>query len=807
MECLALWKEASENYLYVRLLDVDDDETYRCLKYQHHGNDVTLSMSVDATCRGLKSAVDGPFLMKFVKADLSLNKSNRCHFPNWIKNTTWRDMAGRFKILANESENSLVERHRRPSQPKDDVHAVHKCRSILSNFTNEANERILIYHVLTIHNCVSRSTCLQIRTTSYNIMTVSQGYIYGGNDEEDDEDDNDQVNVNEVNRKSTTSGKVSCPLPGNHHTAPVGTCMYRLNVGCNQESTILIEPSCSTDRRDDNLECLATWSNKLTVSHYVMVRHNRTGVISCYSFRRENNIEMFGYDPNCIYNKINNNNNRDGSINNNAHHNTIYQINKQTTNNNNKLSVHRPHQQSNNHSRRKFPTNNSQLNQQQNLISTRRFDTVVTTTTTSHKHLLDVSSSFEDTNIKKNFVIPGGNDDDDYDDDDEYNDKDDEYDDDDDNDDEDSGMTPGGKKRGTDHSNNKPNRNKHLNTNSNNNKHSTKYTNNHRFDTHQEDPLNPDLWQNPKKGVLRSYNPTVTTTPTTTTTQLHLWRRVTNMHQQPHHQKPTSIYKHFNKVAQQTNKHGRVAIIDGNTLKHSSALSSSSSSSSMSLSWWLHFIVVHLAISLTSPSYLFDIIISNITKFSTFMSTEEQKKRFKYHISKKVLLKILCKIWKPLFIERLHARQQYDNSLLADTKVSSRNHKFNQFGSFNGSNRNTTHATTDNRRDNNNIDLQYCHKYESNINAIVNESVNRIDIVNVKNENNSLNSRKITADIDNSETTHTHISNQQLLPTYHLYCQLNPTVKNPSDTSHTAHVQLSKHLLSDELSPLGLNVS
>ena len=36
-------------------------------KYQHYGNEVSLAMSADATCRGLRSATDGPFLLEFTK--------------------------------------------------------------------------------------------------------------------------------------------------------------------------------------------------------------------------------------------------------------------------------------------------------------------------------------------------------------------------------------------------------------------------------------------------------------------------------------------------------------------------------------------------------------------------------------------------------------------------------------------------------------------------------------------------------------------------------------------------------------------
>jgi len=36
-------------------------------KYHRYGNEVSLAMSADATCRGLRSATDGPFLMQLTR--------------------------------------------------------------------------------------------------------------------------------------------------------------------------------------------------------------------------------------------------------------------------------------------------------------------------------------------------------------------------------------------------------------------------------------------------------------------------------------------------------------------------------------------------------------------------------------------------------------------------------------------------------------------------------------------------------------------------------------------------------------------
>lgn len=36
-------------------------------KYQMYGSDVAMSMTADATCRGLRSSVDGPLIMELYK--------------------------------------------------------------------------------------------------------------------------------------------------------------------------------------------------------------------------------------------------------------------------------------------------------------------------------------------------------------------------------------------------------------------------------------------------------------------------------------------------------------------------------------------------------------------------------------------------------------------------------------------------------------------------------------------------------------------------------------------------------------------
>jgi len=68
--------------------------------YQVVDNVVFLSMSADASCRGLLTAVDGPLVMELTGSYSTA--ATGCQFPAWFRHSTWQDMTGRHQYYVHD---------------------------------------------------------------------------------------------------------------------------------------------------------------------------------------------------------------------------------------------------------------------------------------------------------------------------------------------------------------------------------------------------------------------------------------------------------------------------------------------------------------------------------------------------------------------------------------------------------------------------------------------------------------------------------------------------------------------------------
>lgn len=298
-ECVATWKDGSDMYMYGKFAGVSidsKDESYKCFKYESYGSELYMSMSADATCRGLRSSRDGPLIMEFTKDQRGWPQPT-CQFPEWFSEVEWRDMSGKHLIQANQRMRGAIEiNFRRRPDSRETTKSELRCVDVLQHNETSGNFMAVSYSSV---GCNTKYQCVVLRQKAHDLVELSLGKLV--------EYDEAKMCVTKgefpedylLIRNPTTP--MACPFPGRYHVmSGTANCHEDILSGCHNTSRF--DVTCEEDAGGlIQTECLSTWKEDNT--SLILVRklndeskHDR---ISCISLTERKNSIEFSTDARC----------------------------------------------------------------------------------------------------------------------------------------------------------------------------------------------------------------------------------------------------------------------------------------------------------------------------------------------------------------------------------------------------------------------------------------------------------------------------------------------------------------------------
>lgn len=298
--CLATWKANSETFVYGSFTGsgiVKRDDMYRCLKYELLGNEVHVSMSADASCRGLVSARDGPVVLEFSR-DMAMWPESKCSLPPWLNKGTWRDLSGHHTYdLSRDSRGLRVSYTPVVSDTPATVASL-RCVDV-----SKENKHSVIVTAHAVHECNSFYQCVRIRALSSDVLEITQGNSKSiqRTNVECDASDFENRTRRIIFPESLTPQ--ACPIVEGIFTSQSAlgrTKCTRTVTGCNVTSLLRFDSNCLDDD-GVTLTCLSHWStsNKLNVIAQIHDVHESRTHANCFMF--ENGPEGFRFqvDASC----------------------------------------------------------------------------------------------------------------------------------------------------------------------------------------------------------------------------------------------------------------------------------------------------------------------------------------------------------------------------------------------------------------------------------------------------------------------------------------------------------------------------
>lgn len=261
-QCLATWENGMDQLLYGRFTGhghPDQTRMYRCFLYSKNGMRVVMTMSADATCLGLSSPELGmnSFSMQFRKDEWP---EPDCEFPSWLaRNSTWREVAGAWRLgVAGDGQELVLHDLLDPDFLTPGEMAVLRLRCLHLKDHNPHNEEHLLTFAIN-DSCVSTYRCVRIKQRAEQVFELKIGEAT---------DDTYLGCEDSFFSGSTTHvffpyehGVVRCPRGGSYtYRETSGNCGGTVDIGCQDESQILVHAKCAQEQTAEILQCYQTWN-------------------------------------------------------------------------------------------------------------------------------------------------------------------------------------------------------------------------------------------------------------------------------------------------------------------------------------------------------------------------------------------------------------------------------------------------------------------------------------------------------------------------------------------------------------------
>ncbi|ESO01932.1 hypothetical protein HELRODRAFT_161135 [Helobdella robusta] len=244
--------------------------------YRQVGTLIQMSMSADASCRGLRSHIDGPTVLMLSLDDKQM-LDTPCTFPTWLTNEQWKDFSNKLKVTSSREGQQIN------VQSANDTMSYRCQRLVHSNSTH------FIALSLVHNNCKQREQCMMIMRRGSDVLQMFLGHGGSGGGGGGTLDCSRDMYEKEVLliRKESASGRQTCLEEGKYfiYTGVVG-CHGYLRVGCLHDDVIDIVSTCSS-KPGLQFRCLATWD--VGSRQYMAVE----------VFSRKNDVNMFSSDGQC----------------------------------------------------------------------------------------------------------------------------------------------------------------------------------------------------------------------------------------------------------------------------------------------------------------------------------------------------------------------------------------------------------------------------------------------------------------------------------------------------------------------------
>ncbi|PVD23393.1 hypothetical protein C0Q70_16662 [Pomacea canaliculata] len=269
-QCMATWYDGGR-ILYGKFTGLgrpDKDRMYRCFKYSFYGTRGDMSMSQDATCRGLSTPQVGmnTFSLEHRKEEWPRPS---CTFPDWLKLAGgWRDVAGRQRIVveANGEELALQDLVHpdflHPGEVTPETRLRARCLDIVDTSGPADLQTSNFLTFATNDSCVSSYRCIRLKQRAARVFEM-----YIGAATEDTYLACEKSFFAESEKHvffPHVSQAVTCPLTGVYsYVQKVGDCSGALNIGCQLQTEMQLHATCRARQQSEEiLQCLQTWTEE-----------------------------------------------------------------------------------------------------------------------------------------------------------------------------------------------------------------------------------------------------------------------------------------------------------------------------------------------------------------------------------------------------------------------------------------------------------------------------------------------------------------------------------------------------------------